>query len=144
MNTNLNINPFKYIAAIVYDIISCFSLLIITVLILMLFTHGQALPSGHLPVQLILFSVIYLFFTQFWCRGKQTLGMRAWKIKIVNAQGNPISQQQACIRFFSALASCACLGFGFFWCLLNKNKRTWHDLIAGTYLINANVPESIK
>ena len=124
----------KYCAAIFYDALLCLSLLMIATFVLMPITNGQAIPANNIYFKCYLITFLYLFFSQYWCRAQQTLGMRAWKIKIVNHQGQKITQQQALIRFVGAIISFSCFGLGFFWQLFNKQNKTWHDLLSKTQL----------
>ncbi len=75
------------------------------------------------------------FFIIFWLNGGQTLGMQAWRIKLVDLQGHPLTAGKALLRCCGALVSAACLGLGYWWCLVDRNKRYWHDYLSGTELI---------
>lgn len=66
----------------------------------------------------------------------QTLGKMALGIKVVNAQGNVPGIGRAALReivgkFVSAIA----IGLGYLWVGWDRQKRGWHDHIAGTYVI---------
>lgn len=76
-----------------------------------------------------------VFFIGFWLRGGQTLGMRAWRIRLISSDGAPITFRQAVIRYLSAILSWALLGLGFLWSLLDPERRTWHDRLSKTRLI---------
>jgi uncharacterized RDD family membrane protein YckC len=86
-------------------------------------------------LQLYLLLIAFAFFGWFWVHGGQTLGMRAWRLRLVSADGGPVSWKQAAIRFAAALLSWSCLGLGFFWALIDREKRAWHDRLSGTRLI---------
>lgn len=73
-----------------------------------------------------------VFFLFFWCRGGQTLGMRAWRLQIQQADGSAPSLQQAAIRGVVAPLSLALLGLGYWWSLWDKQKRTWQDIASDT------------
>lgn len=86
--------------------------------------------------------VIYLFFYWFWSRNQQTLGMQAWRLKIVSdREGEAITAQQALIRCLVAPLSMAMGGIGFFWCLFG-DKRTWQDIASGSRIIH--IPKEQK
>ncbi len=76
-----------------------------------------------------------VFFIGFWLRGGQTLGMRAWRIRLISSDGAPITFRQAVIRYLSAILSWALLGLGFLWSLPDPERRTWHDRLSKTRLI---------
>ena len=72
------------------------------------------------------------YFVISWTRGGQTIGMRAWRLRVTRADGTRVTWARALLRFGIALISLGLLGIGFFWALLDSRKRTWHDLAAGT------------
>lgn len=80
---------------------------------------------------LYLLTVLGLFFGWFWQRSGQTLGMRAWRLKVQQPHGALITKRQAVIR----VLTCA-FGLGNLWVLIDvKNRRSWHDYAAGTELV---------
>lgn len=77
-----------------------------------------------------------LFFVGFWSRGThQTLGMRAWRIRLVGPDGSPPDLRRALLRFAAALLSWLPLGLGFLWCLVDAERLAWHDRLSGTRLV---------
>ncbi|MFT5163633.1 MAG: putative RDD family membrane protein YckC [Alteromonadaceae bacterium] len=78
-----------------------------------------------------LITCLTCFFCYFWVKGGQTIGMRAWRLRVVNTQGEGISIIQAVIRFYASLA-----GLGNVWVLLDwKNKQSIQDYLAKTRTI---------
>jgi uncharacterized RDD family membrane protein YckC len=71
--------------------------------------------------------VVGLFFSYFWCKTGQTLGMQSWRLRIQNADGTQITLKQALIRYVVAIFSLFCFGLGYLWVLLDKDGKTWHD-----------------
>lgn len=72
------------------------------------------------------------FFCYFWVRGGQTIGMRAWRLQVVNQHGKTISLKQAIIRFYVSLA-----GLGNLWVLVDfKNRQSLQDYAAKTRTIS--------
>jgi len=93
---------------------------------------GRVIRLGYLT------AICFLFFGWFWCHGGQTLGMRAWRVKLITAQSSNlagVTWRIAWIRFISSLLSWAVIGVGFTWSLFHRNKATWHDILSGTKLI---------
>lgn len=71
------------------------------------------------------------FFGWFWWRSGQTIGMRAWRLKVQNRNGARLTAKQTLIR----LATCA-FGLGNLWVLVDfKHRRAWHDYAAGSELV---------
>jgi uncharacterized RDD family membrane protein YckC len=95
---------------------------------------GQAIPSNHPGFSVYLLLVCVFFYSWFWTHGGQTLGMRAWKVKLVSENGYAVSWQQAVLRFFVAIISWAALGIGVLWQWVSPQQRSWHDVISATHL----------
>ncbi len=125
----------RRMASILYDLLL---LLALMTLATMAITLPFGMPgSGWLILfQIFTFEIIpLLFFTGFWTRGGQTLGMRAWRLKVVREDGEDLSWNDALRRHLAALLSCLLLGLGFLWALIDKEGLTWHDRISRTRLI---------
>lgn len=137
----------RRLAAIFYDALLCFALLLVTAfiykLVLMAFIGEARLKamseSGSLDgdpfLSTILLLVIFGFFAKFWTHSGQTLGMQVWGIRVQNADGSGISLLQALLRFMVSIASWLCLGLGFIWALFDKRNRSWHDLYSNSQLV---------
>ncbi len=82
------------------------------------------------------FAILVIFYVYFWRRFGQTLAMKTWRFKMVDAQTNQIASYRQCvIRSFSAILSLVFLGFGY-WCkFFHPQQRMLHDLLSGTKLI---------
>jgi uncharacterized RDD family membrane protein YckC len=93
-----------------------------------------AAPPGDWLFRGYVVGVAALFFAAFWRRG-ETLGMRAWRLRIVAADGGPPGWGRALLRFAAALLSWAPLGLGFLWVLVDRDRLAWHDRLSGTRLV---------
>ncbi len=82
-----------------------------------------------------LFCVMVGFHILFWIRGGQTLGMRAWRLRVLRDDGENLRLKDALLRYFAAVISWAVLGLGFFWVLIDKDGLAWHDRISKTRLV---------
>ena len=77
-----------------------------------------------------------LYFPWFWARGGQTPGMRPFRLSVVrDSDGSPIGWGTALLRVLGFWVSSAVFYLGFIWILIDKRRRGWHDLIAGTVVI---------
>jgi uncharacterized RDD family membrane protein YckC len=85
--------------------------------------------------QLYLLAICFFYYTGFWVRGGQTLGLRTWRLKLVRNDGGLITWSIALKRFAFAWLSLLCLGLGFLWVLYDRDKLAWHDRLSGTKLI---------
>ena len=117
----------------------------------------HALNNRH-ALQAFLFVVFGIYFTWFWAKG-QTLAMKTWNIRLVDAIGKPVSQARALLRYVASwlwllppLAASAAfhlsggetvvivLGWVAVWATLSRfhpQQQFWHDAMAGTRLINS-------
>jgi uncharacterized RDD family membrane protein YckC len=73
----------------------------------------------------------------FWTSRGTTPGGMIMGIRLVNAQGMNPTMGQAIGRFFAAWISAIPFLLGYLWALGEK-KRTWQDILAGTWVINTN------
>jgi uncharacterized RDD family membrane protein YckC len=85
--------------------------------------------------QLYLLGILFAYFSAFWLRSGQTLAMKTWRIRLVNADGGTLTFSQALLRFFLALLGLLLAGAGFWWALFDRDRQFLHDRIAGTRLI---------
>ncbi|MBS0557635.1 MAG: RDD family protein [Proteobacteria bacterium] len=126
------------LAAAAYDLLPLLGLWFLAA-ILALAVTGGALDThtlrGKLLVQGFALALSAAYFVVSWTRGGQTIGMRAWKLRVVDADGNRVSWARALLRFVVALISLAAVGAGFWWTLIDPQKRTWHDIAAGTRVL---------
>jgi len=135
INDQQAVTLLRRLGAIFYD-----SFLLLTVLFVA--SIIAVIPTGIKPedpyfflFQLYIFAIAYLFFAWCWTRGGQTLGMRTWKIKLVNEDGSRVRWSTSLLRYAVAIISWLALGLGFLWALWDKKNRTWHDMVSKTKLI---------
>ncbi len=127
-------SPGRRLLAIVYDALIVFGLLLLAAAV--------ALPLDFLGQQafrdplftLYLAAVWFLYEAWCWRRAGMTLGMRAWRIRLVTEHGGTLSWTMCLVRFVAGIAGFAALGAGFFWAFVDPSKRCWHDLASGTRL----------
>ena len=96
---------------------------------------GRSVPPGNWLYQLFLILQIAAFFIGFWSSTGQTLGKRAWGIRVETDRGEIPPLAVATCRFVSALISGAALGLGFLWMLADPQGRTWHDRVSSTRVV---------
>jgi uncharacterized RDD family membrane protein YckC len=128
------------IAAGIYDLFPLIALWMLTAGLALLVAHGDvdlAHPTlaWRLGLRVALFVVTAAYFVISWARGGQTIGMRAWRLRIVDADGKPLGWPRALLRFVVACVSLLVAGVGFLWCLVDQRKRGWHDLAARSVLV---------
>ncbi len=121
----------RRIGSISYDFFLVFSFVFFVSGIVILLNNKEPITSNFFFF-LVTLPAIYLYFSISWVKGKQTLGMRAWKFEIIQKNGENITFKQSFIRF--ALAIVSLIGLGFIFQLLNKNRLPMHDYVANTDL----------
>ena len=77
-------------------------------------------------------AVMIAFYGVFWRRFGQTLGMKAWRLKLTDVNGNKPSWMHCILRCVLAMVSALCLGLGYWWLLFDPDRLTWHDRLSGT------------
>lgn len=79
--------------------------------------------------------VLIAFYCFFWRRGGQTIGMRAWRLVMVDSNRRQPSLVSCIIRALVAPFSLFLVGAGFWWQLIDKEHLTWHDRMSGTQVL---------
>jgi len=119
-------------AAMLYDFLLLLAILFVATALLLPFNSGKAFSSGQIAYPIYLLLVSFLFYGWFWTHGGQTLGLRTWKLRVATLDNRSITWQRAMLRFLAALISWMTFGLGFFWLLIDRKKRAWHDHLSKT------------
>ena len=122
-------------AAGLYDCLLLLALMIIATLPLIVLRAGESIPASNPAYQIVLLLLSLVFFAGFWAHGGQTLGMRAWRLRLTTPSGGPVRLRAAVLRYFATLLSLAALGVGFLWMLVDRDGLSWHDRWSGTRII---------
>ena len=101
--------------------------------------HQQTFSGESLDVFLFLCLVGWLclvtgYFVLLHGMAGQTIGKWLLGLRIVGADQAPITYRQAWLRWAGSWVSML-MGAGMLWILFHPQKRGWHDLIAGTWVI---------
>ena len=102
--------------------------------LLLAWRNGEAIPPHHVYYTIYLLGIGFAFFGGFWIHGGQTLGMRAWNIRVLSENGKRIRLSQAALRYIFAWVSLGAVGLGYWWSLLDRRRRCWHDRFSATYV----------
>lgn len=131
---------FRRFAALIYDSFVLFSFWILLTAFALLLNQGNSLLPYRYYFLSYLFIATGLLLSYFWCKKGQTLGMAAWRLKLVQENGAPLSWSQAGLRYLIGSCSFFLGGIGFIGCLFNKNHQPLHDVVARTIIISRNAP----
>jgi len=118
-----------------YDGLLLFSVLFFATALLVALHGGKAIAPHDPAYTAYLIGVSFCYFGWFWTHGGQTLGMRAWKVRVCRDDGTNLSWRRAALRFGAAGLSWLLFGLGFLWMLVDKDALTWHDRLSATRLV---------
>jgi uncharacterized RDD family membrane protein YckC len=89
-----------------------------------------------LPILLPLATILALtYFTFFHGAWGQTIGKMIFRLRVLKADGQPLTFSRALARTFAYILSTIPFFLGFFWVGFTSRKRSWHDAIAGTMVV---------
>ncbi|BDX04879.1 RDD family protein [Planctobacterium marinum] len=137
----------RRLAAMVYDLLVAVAVgmvaaMVMTVTLILLFENGVLDKQGmeHVSdiiqnsvfyrslVQVWVLSWVVGFFVWFWRNGGQTIGMRAWRMRLYSTNDKPMGYGRAFLRML-----CSIGGLGTLLVLLDfKNKQSLQDRLAST------------
>lgn len=126
--------------AMFYDLLILVALWMLVIALALAIVHGHV-DVAHPPepwrwsLRAAMLAVTAAYFALSWCRGGQTIGMRAWHLRLVRADGDNLGAGRALARFVLATLSLALVGAGFWWAWFDAAQRTAHDRIAGTLVL---------
>ncbi len=122
--------------------------------------HPIYILPGHpfYPIfMLYIYMIGFLFLAWFWTHGGQTLGMKAWSLRLQQINGQSITWKWALFRFFSVLLFwfpaaaghlllnstskqfiyiwIAPIVIDYLWCFFNPDRLALHDKLSQTRLV---------
>ena len=125
----------RRLAAMVYDGLLVAALMFTFTFILIVLRAGTAVSPASWGFSASLVALNILFFGWFWTHGGQTLGMRAWKIRVERLDGSALRWRDPLVRYASAWVLLFPPGVGFFWTWLDRERRCWHDRFSATRVV---------
>lgn len=126
----------------IYDWLLLLALLFATSVIAIAFNEGEPIPPGTWWYDLLLAAVVASFYVLFWVKGGQTLGMRAWRLKVVDEQLRPLALSTAVKRCLAGIPTWLPVGLGFLWMLVDSQQLTWQDRLSGSRIIRLSAPST--
>lgn len=127
-------------ASMLYDLFPLVGLWIVASGLWVLAFHAVYDPQHPDPVLRVLLGLWLLvvagaYFVVSWAGVRATIGMRAWRLRLLRADGRRVGAWQAAARFALALVSLALAGCGFWIAWFDADRRAWHDRVCGTRVI---------
>lgn len=128
-------------AALIYDSLLLAALLMMFTGAALFFTHGHALlyetagPWVYL-YRAGLLAVIGAYYLINWMRSGQTLGMRAWHLRVVSDLGRPVTLKAALLRFVCGILAWTPAAAGVLWLYLDPDRLAIHDRLSRTRMVH--------
>ncbi len=129
---------FKRVFSIIYDSLAITGIIFSLSLLLVLLNGGYAEENSIAGLIQLLIIILSgpCFYTYFWIANEgQTLGMQAWKIKLIS-QKKDLSIVLCLLRCFMSVISFLIFGAGYFLILFHKDNRSLADLLTDTQIID--------
>lgn len=132
----------RRIAALAYDTLVligfCFMVyaVIVSAVAVLMGTFPEMPVLGLATVLSIFYSTIFLYYMHSWRRGGQTIGMKAWGLYLITEDDKPVRLSHCILRSAGGFFSLVIFGLGYFWMLIDKKQRTWHDIASLTRVVH--------
>ena len=124
----------RRLAALIYDTLLLFAVLFAATVPAVIVTGGEAVGPNHPAFTAYLLAVSYLYFGWCWTRSGQTLGMRAWRMRVRTREGEPLGWGRSLVRFTAAMVSIGAAGIGLLWVAFDRERLSLHDRLSATVL----------
>ena len=136
---------FRRACAFMVDLIIVLALVLVMVLLTYigykvgLSAHGRAVTWENLRPLLVFLilagiGLATLYFVLFHGMNGKTIGKWLLGLRVVGAERGAITYRRAFLRWLGTVGF-APLVLGFLWVLWSREKRAWHDYLAGTWVI---------
>jgi len=130
---------FKRLFSILYDSFLILASMIILAFVWRFIATKLGLAESKLILDIgynvIIFGLLFFFYQFFWLRGGQTLGMTAWRLRLVKKDGSKLRLRDTALRWLLAGLSLLLFGLGYLWCIVDREKRTLHDIYGNTKIV---------
>lgn len=121
----------RRLLAWIYDALVVLAIVFVGSFAILPLTGGQAVAAGNHLYQAWLLLLVAIYFWLSWRFGGQTLGMRAWRLRVTASDGRPAGNQALLQRlFFGGLLGVPLLGY--LSCLVRSDRQALHDLVSAT------------
>lgn len=117
----------RRLAAFFYDSLLLIALFMAFTSLAIYFNNGQAIE--HIGYKLLMWVLAVTFFVWFWKQEGQTLGMRAWRIKVVN-HDNELASWNALVT--RAVTGSLLFAITLIYMFFNRQGLAIHDRLSNT------------
>ncbi len=128
-------------AALLYDCLLLAALLMIFTAGALFFTHGAAVLRETAGPWVYLYraglvAVIAAYYVLNWIHSGQTLGMRAWHLRVVTDTGRPLTFAAAALRFICGVLAWPPAALGVLWLYADPEHLALHDRLSRTRVVH--------
>lgn len=120
----------RRIAAFFYDCLLLIAVYFVITAIVVITNDGEAIQ--HWGYKIFLIFIAFVFFDWFWRHGGQTLGMRAWRLRIEGQEQEHVTLKQTIQHYFLGLFI---FGFTYLYMFANNSQLALHDKLSKTKII---------
>ena len=125
----------RRLISIAYESLLAFSVVFAGALVYILTIGSPTSPMQVITFRVSVFLILGCYFIPQWALWGQTLAMKTWRIRLETDGGEKLSMGRATLRYLAAWGSFLCLGLGFIWPLVDKNRQFLHDRICRTRIV---------
>jgi len=125
----------RRLMVMLYDAVILLGLLMVASAIALPFGAAEKLAFRDFWFTVWLLVVCFIYLGGCWHSAGMTVGMRAWRVKVTDADGGKPGWLRCLLRFLVGFVSIGVAGLGFIWALFDHKRRCWHDLASHTVLI---------
>jgi len=133
----------RRLAALLYDALLLAALLMIFTGGALFFTHGAAVVPATAGAWVYLYRaglvlLIAGYYLLNWLRSGQTLGMRAWRLRVVSDSGKPLALKAAALRVLLGVMAWAPAALGVLWMYVDRDRLALHDRLSKTRVVRVS------
>lgn len=120
----------RRIAAFLYDCLLLVAIYFVITAAVVPLNDGEAIQ--HWSYKIFLLGVTFFFFDWFWRNGGQTLGMRAWRLRVEGKEHEKITFKQSLHRYITGSIA---FGFTLIYMFTNTSQEALHDKLSKTKIV---------
>ena len=112
--------------------------LVVDLLVIGIGCVGLALTSAYSSdlALMLMILLVFVYYVVSWGAFQATIGMRIFRLKLVNDSGSEISYSTAFVRTLALILSLTCVGLGYLWALSGERRLSLHDHLSQSRIVS--------